>query len=73
MAPKPPIFLKSLLLFAFLEILEMCFTNLSAFLMLTPLFLYVKFPKSRWKEIERAEKDDAEGRKIPLQSEPFQF
>ena len=26
--------------------------------------LYVKFPKSRWKEIERAEKDDAEGRKI---------
>ena len=26
--------------------------------------LYVKFPKNRWKEIERAEKDDAEGNKI---------
>ena len=26
--------------------------------------LYVKFPKSRWKEIERAEKDDKEGNKI---------
>ena len=26
--------------------------------------LYVKFPKSRWKEIERAEKDDKEGSKI---------
>jgi hypothetical protein len=26
--------------------------------------LYVKFPKNRWKEIERAEKDDVEGNKI---------
>ena len=26
--------------------------------------LYVKFPKNRWKEIERAEKDDKEGNKI---------
>jgi len=26
--------------------------------------LYVKFPKNRWKEIERAEKDDAEGNRI---------
>ena len=26
--------------------------------------LYVKFPKSRWKEIERAEKNDSEGNKI---------
>ena len=26
--------------------------------------LYVKFPKNRWKEIERAEKDDEEGNKI---------
>ena len=26
--------------------------------------LYVKFPKKRWKEIERAEKNDAEGNKI---------
>ena len=26
--------------------------------------LYVKFPKSRWKEIERAEADDEEGQKI---------
>ena len=26
--------------------------------------LYVKFPKSRWKEIERAEKNDTEGNKI---------
>ena len=26
--------------------------------------LYVKFPKNRWKEIERAEKDDQEGNKI---------
>ena len=26
--------------------------------------LYVKFPKTRWKEIERAEKNDAEGNKI---------
>ncbi len=26
--------------------------------------LYVKFPKNRWKEIERAEKNDAEGNKI---------
>ena len=26
--------------------------------------LYVKFPKNRWKEIERAEKDDDEGNKI---------
>jgi len=26
--------------------------------------LYVKFPKNRWKEIERAEKNDAEGDKI---------
>ena len=26
--------------------------------------LYVKFPKNRWKEIARAEKDDAEGNKI---------
>jgi len=26
--------------------------------------LYVKFPKSRWKEIERSEKDDEEGNKI---------
>jgi anaerobic magnesium-protoporphyrin IX monomethyl ester cyclase len=26
--------------------------------------LYVKFPKSRWKEIERAEKNDKEGNKI---------
>ena len=26
--------------------------------------LYVKFPRNRWKEIERAEKDDKEGNKI---------
>ncbi len=26
--------------------------------------LYVKFPKSRWKEIERAEKNDAEGKRL---------
>ena len=26
--------------------------------------LYVKFPKKRWKEIERAEKNDKEGNKI---------
>ena len=26
--------------------------------------LYIKFPKSRWKEIERAEKNDKEGNKI---------
>ena len=26
--------------------------------------LYIKFPKNRWKEIERAEKNDAEGNKI---------
>ena len=26
--------------------------------------MYVKFPKKRWKEIERAEKNDAEGTKI---------
>ena len=26
--------------------------------------LYVKFPKNRWKEIERAEKNDEEGNKI---------
>ena len=26
--------------------------------------LYVKFPKNRWKEIEKAEKDNDEGRKI---------
>ena len=26
--------------------------------------LYVKFPKNRWKEIERAEKDDEEGEKM---------
>jgi radical SAM superfamily enzyme YgiQ (UPF0313 family) len=26
--------------------------------------LYVKFPKNRWKEIERAERDDEEGQKI---------
>ena len=26
--------------------------------------LYVKFPKNRWKEIERAEKNDDEGNKI---------
>ena len=26
--------------------------------------LYVKFPKSRWKEIEKAEKNDEEGNKI---------
>ena len=26
--------------------------------------LYVKFPKSRWKEIERAEKEDDEGNRI---------
>ena len=26
--------------------------------------LYVKFPKNRWKEIERAEKDDVEGNRI---------
>jgi hypothetical protein len=26
--------------------------------------LYVKFPKNRWKEIARAEKDDTEGNKI---------
>ena len=26
--------------------------------------MYVKFPKTRWKEIERAEKNDAEGNKI---------
>jgi hypothetical protein len=26
--------------------------------------LYVKFPKNRWKEIERAEKNDVEGNKI---------
>ena len=25
---------------------------------------YVKFPKNRWKEIERAEKNDEEGEKI---------
>jgi hypothetical protein len=26
--------------------------------------MYVKFPKNRWKEIERAEKNDKEGNKI---------
>ena len=26
--------------------------------------LYVKFPKNRWKEIEKAEKNDAEGNRI---------
>ena len=26
--------------------------------------LYVKFPKTRWKEIERAEKNDKEGNRI---------
>ena len=26
--------------------------------------LYVKFPKNRWNEIEKAEKDDEEGNKI---------
>ena len=26
--------------------------------------MYIKFPKSRWKEIERAEKNDKEGNKI---------
>ena len=26
--------------------------------------LYIKFPKTRWKEIERAEKNDKEGNKI---------
>ena len=26
--------------------------------------LYVKFPKNRWKEIEKAEKNDVEGNKI---------
>ena len=26
--------------------------------------LYVKFPKNRWKDIERAEKNDIEGNKI---------
>ena len=26
--------------------------------------LYVKFPKDRWKEIEKAQKDDVEGNKI---------
>ena len=26
--------------------------------------LYIKFPKNRWKEIERAEKNDEEGNKI---------
>ena len=26
--------------------------------------MYVKFPKNRWKEIERAEKNDAEGNRI---------
>jgi len=26
--------------------------------------LYVKFPKSRWKEIAKAEKNDVEGKKI---------
>ena len=26
--------------------------------------LYIKFPKNRWKEIERAEKNDLEGNKI---------
>ena len=26
--------------------------------------LYIKFPKNRWKEIERAEKNDKEGNKI---------
>ena len=27
-------------------------------------YLYIKFPKSRWKEIERAEKNDREGNRI---------
>ena len=26
--------------------------------------MYIKFPKNRWKEIERAEKNDKEGNKI---------
>ena len=26
--------------------------------------MYIKFPKSKWKEIERAEKNDKEGNKI---------
>ena len=26
--------------------------------------MYVKFPKNRWKEIKRAEKNDAEGNRI---------
>ena len=29
--------------------------------------LYIKFPKNRWKEIERAEKNDTEGNKIYLE------
>ena len=37
-APNPPIFLKLPLLSDFLEIEDICFTNLSAFLMLTPIF-----------------------------------
>ena len=28
--------------------------------------LYVKFPKNRWKQIERAEKNDKEGNKIQI-------
>ena len=29
--------------------------------------LYIKFPKKRWREIERAEKNDTEGNKIYLE------
>ena len=41
-APKPPILLNFFLPFFFDEIEDMNFTNLSAALISTPLFLYVK-------------------------------
>ena len=40
-APNPPIFLKSPLLLDFLESVLINLTKLSAFVILTPLFLYV--------------------------------
>ena len=42
-APNPPIFLKLTLFCVFFVKLDMKFTNLSAFLMFTPLLLYVSF------------------------------
>ena len=44
-APNPPIFLKSPFLFVFFDKEVMKFTNLSAFLMLTPLLAYVNLFK----------------------------